>query len=112
MAVAAPPSAAVAYEAVKVGMPEGRPTIATADSRLSLANGGLMQFDMGGYFQNPNPNTQFPKLNDGVNSGVVGFILSASSMILRSTSHPISAAHRTGRRRCLRLTSTTPGSGG
>ncbi len=67
MAVAAPPSAAVAYEAVKVGMPEGRPTIATADSRLSLANGGLMQFDMGGYFQNPNPNTQFPKLNDGVN---------------------------------------------
>jgi len=26
-----------------------------------------MQFDMGGYFQNPNKNTQFPELNDGVN---------------------------------------------
>jgi phosphate-selective porin OprO/OprP len=48
-------------------MPEGRPTIATTDGRLSLAIGGLVQFDMGGYFQNPNPNTQFPKLNDGVN---------------------------------------------
>jgi len=34
---------------------------------VSLAIGGLMQFDMGGYFQNPNPNTQFPQLNDGVN---------------------------------------------
>jgi phosphate-selective porin OprO/OprP len=66
-AAAATPPAAVAYEAVKVGMPEGRPTITTADSRLSLAIGGLMQFDMGGYFQNPNPNTQFPRLNDGVN---------------------------------------------
>jgi len=43
----------------------GRPTIATADNRASLAIGGLMQFDMGGYFQNPNP--QFPQLNDGVN---------------------------------------------
>ena len=48
-------------------MPEGRPTIATTDGRLSLAIGGLMQFDMGGYFQNPNPNTQFPKLNNGFN---------------------------------------------
>ena len=48
-------------------MPHGRPTIATADGRLSLAIGGLMQFDMGGYFQNPNPNTQFPQLNNGVN---------------------------------------------
>jgi phosphate-selective porin OprO/OprP len=48
-------------------MPDGRPTIATADGRLSLAIGALVQFDMGGYFQNPNPNTQFPKLNDGVN---------------------------------------------
>jgi len=46
-------------------MPDGRPTIATADNRASLAIGGLMQFDMGGYFQNPNP--QFPQLNDGVN---------------------------------------------
>jgi phosphate-selective porin OprO/OprP len=64
---AAPQTAAVASEAVKVSMPEGRPTIATADGRLSLAIGALTQFDMGGYFQNPNPNTQFPKLNDGVN---------------------------------------------
>jgi phosphate-selective porin OprO and OprP len=48
-------------------MPEGRPTIATANGRLSLAIGGLVQFDMAGYFQNPNPNTQFPQLNNGVN---------------------------------------------
>jgi phosphate-selective porin OprO/OprP len=52
---------------VKVSMPEGRPTIASADGRLSLAIGGFVQFDMGGYFQNPNPNTQFPHLNYGVN---------------------------------------------
>ena len=48
-------------------MLRGLPTIATADGRLSLAIGGLMQFDMGGYFQNPNSHTQFPELNDGVN---------------------------------------------
>src|SRR5580700_7767349 len=52
---------------VKVNMPEGRPTIVSADGRTSLAIGGLMQFDIGGYFQNPSPNTQFPHLNDGVN---------------------------------------------
>src|SRR5712664_2110887 len=52
---------------VKVSMPKGRPTIATADGRASLAIGGLVQFDMGGYFQHPNQNTQFPHLNDGVN---------------------------------------------
>ena len=63
-AAAAPPPAAASSEGVKVSMPEGRPTIATADGRLSLAIGGLVQFDMGGYFQNPNPNTQFPKLNE------------------------------------------------
>jgi hypothetical protein len=44
-----------------------RPMIATADGRRSLALGGLMQFDMGGYFQNVNPNTEFPHLNNGVN---------------------------------------------
>lgn len=60
-------AAASASDGVKVGMPEGRPTIATADGRLSFAIGGLVQFDTGGYFQNPNPNTQFPHLNDGVN---------------------------------------------
>jgi phosphate-selective porin OprO/OprP len=64
---AAPAAAGAGSEGVKVSMPEGRPTIATADGRLSLAIGGLVQFDMGGYFQNPNPNTQFPRLNDGVN---------------------------------------------
>jgi phosphate-selective porin OprO/OprP len=64
---AAVPTAVAPAEAVTVSMPEGRPTIATADRRLSLAIGGLMQFDMGGYFQNPKPETQFPQLNSGVN---------------------------------------------
>jgi phosphate-selective porin OprO and OprP len=63
----AAPEAVAASEGVKVGMPEGRPTIATADGRLSFAIGGLMQLDTGGYFQNLNPNTQFPHLNNGVN---------------------------------------------
>jgi phosphate-selective porin OprO and OprP len=66
-ATAASPAAAAASQGVKVSMPEGRPIIATTDGRLSLAIGGLMQFDVGGYFQNPNKNTQFPELNDGVN---------------------------------------------
>jgi phosphate-selective porin OprO/OprP len=52
---------------VKVSMPAGRPTIASADGSASLAIGGLMQFDIGGYFQNSSPTTQFPHLNDGVN---------------------------------------------
>src|SRR6266436_4749269 len=52
---------------VKVSMPKGRPTIATADGRASLAIGGLVQFDMGGYFQHVNQNTEFPHLNNGVN---------------------------------------------
>jgi phosphate-selective porin OprO/OprP len=63
----ASPAAPAGSEGVLVSMPEGRPTIATADGRLSLAIGGFVQFDMGGYFQNPNPNTQFPHLNNGVN---------------------------------------------
>jgi phosphate-selective porin OprO/OprP len=66
-AAAAPPPAAAASEGVKLTMPGGRPTIASADGRASLAIGGLVQFDMGGYFQHPNENTQFPRLNDGVN---------------------------------------------
>jgi len=66
MAVAAP-SAAAGSAGVKVSMPEGRPIIATADGRASLAIGGLVQFFIGGYFQNPNPNTQIPRLNNGVN---------------------------------------------
>jgi phosphate-selective porin OprO and OprP len=65
---AAPPAAATgSSEGIKVSMPDGRPTIATTDGRLSLAIGGFVQFDMGGFFQNANPNTQFPDLNYGVN---------------------------------------------
>jgi phosphate-selective porin OprO and OprP len=66
-AAAAAPRAAIESAGVKVSMPEGRPTIATADGRASLAIGGFTQFDMGGSFQNVNPNTQFPHLNYGVN---------------------------------------------
>jgi phosphate-selective porin OprO/OprP len=66
-AAAAPPATSAGSAGVKVSMPEGRPTIATADGRASLAIGGFVQFDMGGYFQHPNQNTQFPHLNDGVN---------------------------------------------
>ena len=62
-----PPTAVAASDGVTVSMPRGRPTIATADGRRSLALGGLMQFDVGGYFQNVNPNTEFPHLNNGVN---------------------------------------------
>jgi TolA-binding protein len=84
-ATAAPPAAAESA-GVKVSMPEGRPTIATADDRLSFAMGGLVQFDMGGYFQNPNPNTQFPRLNDGVNlrRGRLYFIERCSSKAVRN----------------------------
>jgi phosphate-selective porin OprO and OprP len=66
-AQAAAPPAAPESAGVKVSMPEGRPTIASADGRVSLAIGGFTQFDMGGYFQNVNQNTQFPQLNNGVN---------------------------------------------
>ena len=74
-AQAAAPSAAAAsapagpgFAGFKVGMPEGRPTIASADGRMSFAIGGLWQIDMGGYFQSPYPNTQFPQLTSpGVN---------------------------------------------
>jgi phosphate-selective porin OprO/OprP len=73
-AAAAPPPAVAAaapagpgFAGFKVGMPDGRPTIASADGRMSFAIGGLWQFDMGGYFQSPFPNTQFPKLPTGVN---------------------------------------------
>jgi phosphate-selective porin OprO/OprP len=62
-AVAVPAASA----GIKVSMPEGRPTIATADGRASLAIGGQVQFDMGGYFQQVNQNTEFPHLNNGVN---------------------------------------------
>jgi phosphate-selective porin OprO/OprP len=61
-AVAAAPPAGPGFGGFEVGMPLGRPTIASADGRMSFAIGGLWQLDMGGYFQNPYPNTQFPKL--------------------------------------------------
>ena len=87
MAVAVTPNAAIAYEAVKVGMPKGRPTIETADGRLSFAIGGLMQFDMGGYFQNPSPTTQFPDLNSGENlrRGRIYFISKFDDFMVRIT---------------------------
>jgi phosphate-selective porin OprO and OprP len=66
-AAGATPPAAAEAAGVKVSMPEGRPTMASADGRVSLAIGGFTQFDMGGYFQNVNQNTQFPQLNNGVN---------------------------------------------
>jgi hypothetical protein len=111
VAVAAPPTAVPAPRGVKRSMPEGRPTITMTDGRLSFAIGGLVQFDTGGYFQNPNPNTQFPQLNDGVNlrRGRIYFVGKFDD--LRSTSRLTSAVHPTGRRRCLKRTSTTPGSG-
>ena len=59
--------AAAATKGFTVGMPNGRPTIASSDGQMSFAIGGLMQFDMGSYFQNVNPNTQYPNLNNGVN---------------------------------------------
>jgi len=107
-AAAAAPQAAAASEGIKVGMPGGRPTLSTSDGRMSFAIGTLVQFDMGGYFQNPNPNTQFPQLNGGVN--LRRGISSASLMTLRSTSPPTSAARPTGRRPYLKRISTTPGS--
>jgi phosphate-selective porin OprO/OprP len=67
VAAAPPVSAGGSSEGVKLSMPEGRPTIATADGRASLAIGGFTQLDMGGYFQHVNQNTQFPHLNNGVN---------------------------------------------
>src|SRR5207244_3755492 len=68
-AATAPPAAtAPGFAGFKVGMPEGRPTIASADGSMSFAIGGLWQIDMGGYFQNPSLTTQFPQLTTpGVN---------------------------------------------
>ena len=66
-AAATPPPPVAAADGVKVGMPGGRPTISSADGRMSFAVGTQTQFDMGTYYQNPNPNTQFPDLNSGVN---------------------------------------------
>jgi phosphate-selective porin OprO and OprP len=66
-AATAPPPAQVAGKGIEVGFPGGRPTIATSDGRMSFAIGTQVQFDMGTYYQNPLPTTQFPNLNYGVN---------------------------------------------
>src|ERR1700730_6892878 len=61
-------AAAPGFAGFKVGMPDGRPTIASAEGSMSFAIGGLWQIDMGGYFQSPSPTTQFPQLTTpGVN---------------------------------------------
>lgn len=51
----------------KIDFPGGRPTLSSANGRMSFAIGNQTQFDYGGYFQNPTPTTQFPNLNNGVN---------------------------------------------
>src|SRR6516164_4453151 len=66
-AAAAPPAPAAPSEGIKVAFPGGRPTISSSDGRMSFAIGNQTQFDYGTYYQNPNPNTQFPELNNGVN---------------------------------------------
>jgi len=66
-ATSPPPTAVAAGKGVEVGFPGGRPTISSADGRMSFAIGTQTQFDMGTYFQNPLPTTQFPQLNSGVN---------------------------------------------
>ena len=55
-----------------VTFPAGRPTISSEDGQYSLAIGALVQFDVGGYFQNSSnsPNVQPPgarDLNNGEN---------------------------------------------
>jgi phosphate-selective porin OprO and OprP len=60
-------SAPTGLDEVTFGISDGRPTVAAADGSPSLAVGGLLQLDVGGYFQHPNPDTQFPQLDNGVN---------------------------------------------
>src|SRR6201987_2648235 len=50
-AAAAPPAAtAPGFAGFKVGMPEGRPTIASPDGSMSFAIGGVLPGGTGGYF--------------------------------------------------------------
>jgi phosphate-selective porin OprO and OprP len=63
-AVPPPPSPGSGF---KLDFPGGRPTISSADGSRSFAVGTQIQFDMGGYFQNPTATTQFPHLNNGIN---------------------------------------------
>jgi phosphate-selective porin OprO and OprP len=64
-AAAAPPPPSEG--GIKIGMPNGRPTISSSDGSMSFAIGNQTQFDYGTYFQNTTPTTQFPHLNYGVN---------------------------------------------
>src|SRR5215472_17044404 len=64
---APPPAPSIAAKGIEVGFPGGRPTISTSDGKISFAIGNQTQFDYGTYYQNPNPNTPFPELNNGVN---------------------------------------------
>jgi phosphate-selective porin OprO/OprP len=60
--------AAAAAPAIKFS--GGRPTIASADGRYSLALGSTIHFDAAGYFQHPGgagDTRAFPDLNNGVN---------------------------------------------
>lgn len=101
-AAAGPPAQAAEAKGVEVGMAEGRPTISTSDGRLSFAIGGQVQFDMGTYFQNPTPTTQFPQLNTGVNlrRGRIFFVGKFDDFTLNIT--PILAARPTGRPHCTK----------
>ena len=67
VAAAAPAAAAPAKGGIQVSMPGGRPTISSSDGRMSFAVGMQVQFDVGTYYQNPNPDTQFKELNNGSN---------------------------------------------
>src|SRR5690349_18845507 len=66
-AVAPPPAPVITSKGIEIGFPGGRPTISTPDGRMSFAIGNQTQFDIGDYYQNPLPTTQFPQLNNGVN---------------------------------------------
>jgi len=107
-AAAAPPPAPVAEaKGFDVGFPGGRPTVSSADGRMSFAVGTQTQFDMGTYFQNPNPSTQFPNLTAASICAADESSLSPNSTIGHSTSPPTSEAHPTGRtptRRCMKRT--------
>jgi len=65
-AAAVPPPPAPG-SGIKLDFPGGRPTLSSANGRMSFAIGNQSQFDYGGYYQNPGPATLFPHLNNGVN---------------------------------------------
>jgi phosphate-selective porin OprO and OprP len=106
-AAAVPPPAP--GSGIKVDFPGGRPTISTSDGSISFAIGTQIQFDMGGYFQNPTATTQFPHLNDGVNLRRGRIFFNAKFRDFIGIITPISAARPTARRPCTRPTSTGSG---